>query len=63
MPVWFIVVPAKLVVDLWQVSQPAVVWICVAGLPKAVEPLWQLAQPLTMPVWFIFAPAKLIVDL
>ena len=57
------VAPRNDVVDLWQVSQPAVVWICVAGLPKAVEPLWQLEQPLTMPVWFIVVPAKLVVDL
>ncbi|MBS0330831.1 MAG: hypothetical protein JSR30_13320 [Proteobacteria bacterium] len=29
---------------LWQVSQDAVVGICVLGLPVAVLPLWQLAQ-------------------
>ena len=57
------VAPRNDVVDLWQVSQPAVVWICVAGLPKAVEPLWQAAQPLTTPMWFIVVPAKLVVDL
>ena len=63
-PVWFIAAPfLKLTVDLWQVSQAAVVCMCVAGLPNAVAPLWQLAQPLTIPVWFIVAPAKLVVDL
>jgi hypothetical protein len=32
MPVWFIAAPpAKLVVDLWQVSQAALVAMCVAG--------------------------------
>ncbi|MFH1819755.1 MAG: hypothetical protein ABIC92_17905 [Pseudomonadota bacterium] len=29
---------------LWQVSQDAVVGMCVLGLPVAVLPLWQLAQ-------------------
>jgi hypothetical protein len=64
MPVWFIAVPANDVVDLWQVSQAALVAMCVAGLPKAFVPLWQVAQPVVMPVWFIAAPpAKLLVDL
>jgi hypothetical protein len=53
--------PAKVTVLLWQVSQGALVTMCVAGFPVAVAPLWQLAQPLTMPVWFILAPAKLTV--
>jgi len=39
-------------------------WFGAAGLPKAVVPLWQLAQPVLMPVWFIAAPPlKLVVDL
>jgi hypothetical protein len=35
---------------VWQVSHTAAVGICVAGLPVAVVPLWQVAQPLVMPV-------------
>lgn len=32
----------------WQSLQSAVVWRCVAGLPEAAVPLWQLAQvPMT----------------
>ena len=43
---------------VWQDSQGAVVTICVADLPFAVAPLWQVAQPALMPVWFHFAPLK-----
>jgi len=52
MPVWFIAVGLNATVDLWQVSQAAVVgiWLGAAGLPSAVVPLWQLAQPVLMPV-------------
>src|SRR5262245_4211818 len=31
---------------------------CLLGLPMAMAPLWQVAQPLTMPVWFILVPAN-----
>ena len=58
MPVWFILLPAKVAVLLWQVSQATLVAMCLADLPTAVVPLWQLAQPLAMPVWFITVPAK-----
>jgi hypothetical protein len=34
-PVWFIIVGLKAAVDLWQVSQAALVGICVVGLPFA----------------------------
>jgi hypothetical protein len=44
MPVWFIKAPTKDVVFLWQVSQAMLVGMCVAGLPKAAVPLWQVAQ-------------------
>ena len=47
--VWSMRAPAKVTVLLWQVSQDAVVAICVTGLPSAVVPLWQVAQPLVMP--------------
>ena len=61
MPAWFIAVPAKLVKALaeWQLSQAAVVGICVAGgaigtmLAKLKPGPWQVAQPLVMPVWLI----------
>lgn len=63
-------VPEKLVVDLWQVSQDALVGMWLLGLvtsalvtAKLVPPPWQLAHPLVMPVWFIAVPAKLVVDL
>ena len=39
------------VVVAWQDSQLALDVMCVACLPVALVPLWQLAQPLTMPVW------------
>ena len=58
----------KLVVDLWQVSQAAVVAMWVLGLvtgttPAKVLPLWQVEQPVVMPVWFIVVPANDVVDL
>ncbi len=43
----------------WQVSQAAIVGICVAGgatgtmLAKLRPAAWQVAQPLVMPAWFI----------
>ncbi len=43
--------PSNVVVDLWQVSHGAVVTMWFAGLPVAVWPLWQEAQPDVMPVW------------
>ena len=51
MPAWFIAVPAKLVVDLWQVSHAAAVGIWLVGLAKPEPPtLWQDAQLVVMPV-------------
>ena len=38
-------VPSQTEVDLWQVSQVAVVNIWVADLPVPLTPLWQLAHP------------------
>jgi hypothetical protein len=35
----------------WQDSQLADELMCPAGLPVALVPLWQAAQPLTMPAW------------
>ena len=58
MPVWSMRAPANDTVLLWQVSQAAVVTMCVVGLPVAVRPLWQVAQPEVMPVWSMRAPAN-----
>jgi hypothetical protein len=38
-------VPAQVLVDLWQDSQLALVAMCAADLVEAMLPLWQLAQP------------------
>ncbi len=59
---WFICVPAKLVVDLWQVTQSAVVgmWPVPCGFgvtPVKAIPVglaaWHVVQPEVIPVWFI----------
>lgn len=34
---------------VWQVSQAAIVWICVPGIPVARTRSWQLAQALGVP--------------
>jgi len=61
-PVWFITVPAKLVVDWWQVAQSAVVGMCPVPCGFGVTPVkavplapaaWQVVQPAVIPVWFI----------
>ena len=44
---WSALAPLQVVLDLWQVSQLAVVRICPLFLPVAVVPLWQLEQPVT----------------
>ncbi len=61
MPVWLIAAPVKVSVLLWHVSQVCEVGMWFAGLPFAVVPLWQVAQPDVMPVWLNVAPAKLTV--
>jgi hypothetical protein len=61
--VWLNAAPTNVVVDLWQVSQGCVVGMWLADLPRAVEPLWQVAQPLTIPVWLNAAPTNVVVDL
>ena len=45
----------------WQVSQGCVVGKCPVGLPGAVVPLWQDAQPEVMPVCENVAPANVTV--
>jgi hypothetical protein len=62
-PWWLNAVPTNVVVDRWQVSHAAVVGTWVAALPRAVEPLWQVAQPLTIPVWLNAVPRNVVVDL
>jgi len=62
------VAPKNELVLVWQVSQPALVCTCVAGLnngvtPTKAVPLWQVEQPVVMPAWFIVVSAKLAVDL
>ena len=42
---WSALAPIQIVVDLWQLSQFAVVDRCDAVLPVATVPLWQLEQP------------------
>jgi hypothetical protein len=47
---------------LWQVSHEAVVGICVAGLPAAVVPLWQVVQvPGVTPAWLKVAGFQAVV--
>ena len=67
-PAWFITVPAKLVVDLWQVAQSAVVgmWPVPCGFgvtPVKAVPValaaWHVVQPLVMPLWFITPGTRL----
>ena len=53
---------AQLLVDLWHVSHAAVVATCVAFLPVAVVPLWQLAQVPVTPVWLKVTVVQLEVD-
>ncbi|PKO62104.1 MAG: hypothetical protein CVU24_05650, partial [Betaproteobacteria bacterium HGW-Betaproteobacteria-18] len=44
---WSTFAPDQVLVDLWQLSQLAVVAKWVLVLPLATLPLWQLAQPVT----------------
>ena len=62
-PVWLNAAPANEVVDLWQVSQVAVVAMWLVDFPLAVVPLWQVAQPVAMPVWFMVAAVNEVVFL
>jgi hypothetical protein len=58
MPAWFIAVPAKLAVDLWQVAQSALVGMCEAPRGIGTTPAnpmpdevaeWQVAHPDEIP--------------
>src|SRR5450756_1669523 len=51
MPMWFMRAPANVTVLLWQLSQGALVTMWPGGLPIAVTPLWQAAQPPVTPAW------------
>ena len=42
---WSALAPVHVVLDLWQLSQLAVVERWLAVLPVAVVPLWQVEQP------------------
>ena len=68
MPAWFIAVPAKLEVDLWQLAQSAVVGMCPAPWGFGVTPVkavpvtaaaWQVVQPPLIPLWFITPGTRL----
>lgn len=49
-------------VVLWHESQAAVVGMCPADLPVAVEPLWQVEQvPGATPVWLKVAGVQAVV--
>jgi hypothetical protein len=48
-------------VERWHTEQSAVVMMCVALLPVAVVPLWQVLQPLVIPVWLNVAGFHAIV--
>jgi hypothetical protein len=61
MPVWFIAVPVKLVVLLWQVEQSSVVGRWFVPLPTTPPvPVWQVAQPEVTVPWLYVAPRKLV---
>ncbi len=47
--------------ELWQVLQSRAVMACCTGLPKAVVPLWQLAQLAVTPRWLKVAGDQAIV--
>ena len=55
MPVWFICVPAKLVVDLWQVAQSAVVGMWPVPCGFGVTPV--KAIPVALAAWHVVQPA------
>ena len=70
MPAWFIAVPAKLEVDLWQLAQSAVVGMCPVPCGFGVTPVkavpvvlaaWHVVQPLVMPLWFITPGLNVVV--
>ena len=44
---WSALAPLQVLLDLWQLSQPAVVDRWLLFLPVATVPLWQLEQPVT----------------
>ena len=44
---WSALAPLQVLLDLWQLSQPAVVDRWPLFLPVATVPLWQLEQPVT----------------
>jgi len=46
---------------LWQLLQSRAVIACCTDLPRAVAPLWQLAQPAVTPRWLKVAGDHAIV--
>ena len=58
---WSALAPLQVVLDLWQLSQPAVVDRWLLFFPVAVVPLWQLEQPvLTLTLAWNFAGVQLV---
>ena len=58
---WSALAPVQVVLDLWQLSQLAVVDRWLAVLPVATVPLWQLEQPvLTATLVWNFAGVQLV---
>ena len=58
---WLKVAGSQAVV-LWQLSQAAVVGMCVPGFPVAVLPLWQVEQvPGATPLWLKVAGSQAVV--
>ncbi len=53
--------PENVTVLRWHVSQVCEVGKCPVGLPGAVEPLWQAAQPEVIPVCENMAPENVTV--
>ena len=62
---WSALAPDQPLLDLWQLSQLAVVGKCDADLPAAMLPLWQLVQVVAeLKVrWSALAPSHLLVEL
>ena len=58
---WSALAPLQVVLDLWQLSQPAVVDRWLLFLPVATVPLWQLEQPVaTETLLWNFAGVQLV---
>ena len=58
---WSALAPLQVLLDLWQLSQPAVVERWLLFLPLAILPLWQLEHPvLTLTLAWNLAGVQLV---